>query len=141
MNTNYRLILIYTWCICYLIILSTYMSRIHSGDNPFTNSFERLISLFGIVSAIIVPQIGIMFSFFFEYSNEQIRTILETRPNAKIAYAFSIFYILLFTILIVLGVGFQVLLDWKINEATTYIVLIMGHLAFFVTLPLRHLFK
>jgi hypothetical protein len=140
MKKNYRNILILTWCLCYIIIFISYLSIIHK-DNPVTNSFPRIILLFGIVSAIIVPQIGIMLSFFFEKTKEEVDSILENRPNAKLAYWFSIFYILIFTCLIVVGIPFQSLFGWKINEATNYIVLIMGHLALFITLPLKYLFK
>lgn len=140
MKRNYRNILILTWCICYVIILISYLSIIHKG-NPVTNSFTRIISLFGIVSALVVPQIGIMLSFYFEKTNDEINSILKNRPNAKLAYWFSLFYITVLTILIIIGIPFQGLFGWRINEATNYIVLIMGHLALFITLPLRYLFK
>lgn len=141
MKKDYRNTLILTWAICYVVILICYLSRIGSGDNPNLNTFSRLFFLFGLISAILVPQIGLMLSFYFERSNEEIAKIISERQNAKLAYWFSFFYIIAFAILIILGIAFEILFSWKINEATYNIIVIMGHLALFMTLPIKYLFR
>jgi len=133
---HYRNRLFLTWVICYLVILFCYLISIRQD----TNKADRMLELFGITSALILPQLTLMFAFFFEKTDAEMKEVIVNKPNSKLAYWFSIGYILVYTALIIMGVPFDFLFGWTIDETTSYLVLIMGHLSLFSTIPTIYLF-
>ena len=135
-NKLYRNRLFFTWVICYLVILFCYLICIRQD----TNKPDRMLELFGLTSALILPQLTLMVAFFFEKSDEEVNKTVKRKPNSIIAYWFSIGYILIYTILIILSIPLDLLFHWTIDESTGYLILIMGHLSLFSTIPTVYLF-
>lgn len=134
---KYRLTLLYVWSICYVIILISYCLII----TPDSVSTDRALGLFAKTSAVILPQLTVIIAFFYKKTNEDIQTIIINTPFANFAYWTSIVFITVYTVLIVLGIPFHSLFEWKIEECTDNLAKIMGNVLFFSTGAVTYLFS
>jgi len=136
---NYQLRLLFIWIICYLVMLVSYIS----GQGEDVDKLPRMLELFGAISAVILPQIVLMLSYYFERNKKEVENILADKPNSKLACWFSSSYILLYTIFIVIAIPFDKIrpFGWDRSECTFYSILIMGNLGIFSTYSTAYLFK
>jgi hypothetical protein len=138
-KTNYRLRLLLSWTLCYILMLGCYIA----GQNEDVGKLPRMLELFGAVSAVILPQLTLMFTFYFEKTEQEVEAIMNNKPNSKLAYWFSFSYILIYAFFILIAIPFDNVrpFGWDRGECTYYSVLIMGHIGLFATYATAYLFK
>lgn len=136
-KNKYQVKLFIVWSISYLVILLAYLFEIQEGKFTSDDAWKYFL----ITSGLIFPQLGIILSFFFETNAQKRRSIEKEAVNSGLAFYVSLLYILLYTLLIVVGVHFKSLFGWGIDECTNWLVVIMGHLSVFAILANSYLFK
>ncbi len=138
-KTNYRLRLLFSWTFGYILMLGCYVV----GQSKDVGKLPRMLELFGTISAVILPQLTLMFSFYFEKTEEEVKAIMRNKPNSKLAYWFSCSYILTYALFILIAIPFDELrpFGWDRSECTYYSILIMGHLGLLATYSTAYLFK
>lgn len=144
---KYRLLILYTWSICYVVILISYCLI----QSKTTNLTEAL-GYFSVTSAILLPQLTVIIGFFYKKSESEIQVIIKNTPFAKFAFYTSLLFIIVYTTLIVLAYPLPKLTnytidvfsdnpDWEYPKASINIAKIMGNVMFFSTGAITYLFS
>ncbi len=142
---KYRLVILYTWTICYLVILIS-----HCLIQSKTIELTEALGYFAITNAILLPQLTVILTFFYKKKESEIRSIIQNAPFAKFAFYTSLLFIITYTALTIIAYPLPKLTnhainvfanpDWDYPKASVNIAKIMGNVMFFSTGAITYLF-